>query len=279
MSEKPSDKTGKVNIVVALSCEAKPLITFFRLTRASDQAGFVTYQNGQGITLIVTGAGKIAMAAACGYLAGTQISDRKLNSAWLNIGIAGHQNIALGKAMHVTKITDATTGQTFYPPLLLENNCEKTTLISVDRPENQYQDNVAYDMEGSAFYSIASRFVSSELVQIVKIVSDNRENSTAQITKSNIQKQVEDNLPILAGVVDQLQTLVYQYNSIYAVSDEYLMLLEKVHLTSSQQIQLSKLVSRFHALGGDGLDKRIIPENFKSAKNLINSLELLIEKI
>jgi len=177
------------------------------------------------------------------------------------------------------KVTDLISGNTHYPPLLLDINCETTELISVDVPETVYRENSAYDMEGSAFYGVASRFVSSELVQIVKIVSDNLDNPSGEITKNKTQVWVTDNLTTIAAIVDQLQSITFDYNLIYALSSQYLRLVEKVHLTASQQVQLKNLVSRFHALGGTELERKLTPESHKSSRNLIKKLKLLIEEI
>ena len=60
--------TGSVNIVVALNCEARGIIDYFSLKRSGEAGGFVTYSNNDDVTLLVTGIGKTAMAAACAPL-------------------------------------------------------------------------------------------------------------------------------------------------------------------------------------------------------------------
>ena len=176
-------------------------------------------------------------------------------------------------------MSDSTTGNTYYPHLLLNFDCETTDLLSVDAPETEYRINSAYDMEGSAFFGSACRFATSELVQIVKIVSDNSDHSMNQISKQTIQTWVKDNLTIIADVVGQLDSISAKYNSIYSSSDEFLQLADKVHLTSSQRVQLHRLVSRFRALGGSELQNRLNPESYKSAKSLLNNIELLVQVI
>ncbi len=279
MRKRMSYRAGHVNVVVALSCEAKPLIKHFNLKRTSDRAGFKVYENDQDITLIVSGIGKTAMATACGYLAGLQNNSRLSKSAWLNMGIAGHQHAPIGKLLLVHKVTDSERDNVFYPPLLLDIDCETTDLISVDTPETEYIDNSAYDMEGSAFYSTASRFVTSELVQVVKIVSDNSDQSAEHVTESKIQGWVRENLKLIVDIVEQLLSMSAEYQSIYSPSNEFQELADKVYLTSSQQVQLKRLVRRYHALGGTELHNRLKPECYKSAKSVINSLTLLVEAI
>ncbi|MBL4821881.1 MAG: hypothetical protein JKY98_12990 [Gammaproteobacteria bacterium] len=270
---------GQVNIVVALACEARPLITHFKLKRQSAEAGFAMYTNNQGINLLVSGMGNLAMATACGFLAGKQSTAYGEKSAWLNIGIAGHQHVAIGEILIVHKVIDSDSSNTYYPPLMLEIECKTTSLISAQAPEGQYVDDSAYDMEAAAFYKAASRFATSELVQIAKIVSDNRGCPTEHITETKIQNWISENVAVIGEMVQQLLQYSEDYNVVYSLPEEYRTISKKVHLTASQKTRLAGLYRRFYALGGSELIRELNTKDYVSAKSLIRTIELLIESL
>ena len=59
-----------LNFVVALPCEARPIISHFGLQALDSPAGFRLY-NRERMRLIVSGAGKIPAAAATAYAGAT----------------------------------------------------------------------------------------------------------------------------------------------------------------------------------------------------------------
>ena len=76
-----------INFVVALASEAKPLISHYGLTLQSHRRGFPLYA-GTDLRLVVTGIGRVRVAAGTAFLAG---SNSDASGPWLNIGIAGHR--------------------------------------------------------------------------------------------------------------------------------------------------------------------------------------------
>ncbi|MGH9462066.1 MAG: hypothetical protein ACRD1X_12660, partial [Vicinamibacteria bacterium] len=106
-----------IRLVVALPAEAKPLVSHFNLKPAREARGFKIYQN-DDIALIVSGVGKIAAAAATAYLQAW--TGNRPNGAWINVGMAGHRDLLLGKGVLAYRITDRATGETWYPPPVIE---------------------------------------------------------------------------------------------------------------------------------------------------------------
>ncbi len=82
-----------INLVVALPAEARPLIEFFRLKEKTTIGTFRMYRQ-EDMSLVISGPGKIAAAAATALLAGSNTTGKQ--AAWLNIGIAGHATYAIG---------------------------------------------------------------------------------------------------------------------------------------------------------------------------------------
>lgn len=276
---KTGSSSGLLNIVVALDCEARPLVERFKLKRTYQGAGFVMYGNDRDITLLVSGMGKNAVSAACGYLAGMQSAGGNKSPAWLNIGIAGHQNVPLGEGLIIHKITEQLSGNTYYPSMMLELDCLSCELISVDVPETKYAADAAYDMEGSSYFATASRFATSELVQLFKIVSDNRSESTAQVTEQKIHAWVQEQLESISKIVNQLLTLSSDYNVVYSLPDEYRQLADSVHLSSSHKIRLTEVYRKYYALGGSDLRGQLDHCKYKSAKDLVAAIESLTKSL
>ena len=270
---------GQVNLVVALSCEARPLIQQFKLKQEKAIAGFRCYGNRDGINLIVSGAGKLATATACGFLAGSQIAKQAGGAAWFNIGIAGHRSIPVGEGALIHKVTDQLSGRVSYPPMVLSAQCPTSSLITVEHPETDYAEDAAYDMEASVFATTAGRFITSELVQVYKIISDNPTNPVESVTEQRIGHWVEGRLNIIEQLVSQIHNLAKEYNRIYSLPSEVFELAQLVRFTASQRVQLESACRRFYALGGKSLIDKLDGRNVRSAKELLVRLETLTAAI
>ena len=237
-----------INLVVALPAEARPLMARYRLTDKTTLGGFRIYRNA-GMSLIISGPGKIAAAAATALLAGCNAAGEQ--AAWLNIGIAGHATHATGESLLVHRITDHATGKSWYPPQLFDLATTTASLLTVDRPEESYQQEVAYDMEASGYYAVAARFSSTELVQCFKVVSDNREHSSAAITAESCAQLVTQSLDEIDPLLDALSALARDQDRWHAAPAGLEQLARQWHFTVSQQHQLAELARRWKVLVPD----------------------------
>ncbi|MEN8205358.1 MAG: hypothetical protein ABFS24_05015 [Pseudomonadota bacterium] len=199
-----------INLVVALPAEARPLIDFYRLGEKTTIGTFRMYR-GADMSLIISGPGKIASAAATALLAGRDTPGEQ--AAWLNIGIAGHATYTTGQSLLAHRITDHATGKSWYPPQPFDLPTTTSSLLTVDVPENSYHQDVAYDMEASGYYPVAGRFSSTELVQCFKVVSDNREQSTTAITAERCTQLVARKLDEIDQLVRALASLAQEHNT------------------------------------------------------------------
>ena len=86
--------------VIALHCEAKPIIDFYRLKKTTAHKGFDLYQN-QHMQCVISGIGKINAAAATAWVAALNQDQPSL--AWINSGTAGGAEHALGSIFWVSK--------------------------------------------------------------------------------------------------------------------------------------------------------------------------------
>lgn len=190
-----------IRLVVALPAEARPLIQYFKLKPPAFHGLFPIYRNDQ-ITLVISGIGKMAAAAATSYV--HTVSGEHRNCAWLNVGVAGHAYRNCGQGLLANRIMDKTTGQCWYPHNLLGLPFEDASLVTVDIPETEYPGEMMYDMEAAGYCFAASRSSSSELIHCYKIISDNRCVSTATVTPNRIGQLMIDHLENIGTLLQKL---------------------------------------------------------------------------
>jgi adenosylhomocysteine nucleosidase len=231
-------------IVTAFDAEARPLIDHFRLRRQADH-GFPVYA-GDDVWLVVSGPGRINAAAATAHLHGR--AGFPWDNTWINAGIAGHPELQQGEARIAHKITEKISGKSWYPALVTGSPWQTAPLMTVDQPDREYSHSGLVDMEASAFMETALRFSSSELVHVLKIVSDNRE-SPAMIPKaSQLQAWFAPHVGPLEDFCRSLEKLAMPLETPAGVTQQYETLTTAMHFTVSQQNRLQQLLQRWHAL-------------------------------
>ncbi len=254
-----------IHIVAALPCEAKPLIHHYKLNGKPAQHGFRVYENNE-IRLIISGLGKIACAAASAYLQGIS---GDTESAWLNIGVAGHQHLAVGEILLASKITDTATQQSWYPPLTFRTQIQRLPVVTVDQPNTDYSPRHAYDMEAAGFYATACRFNSQELIQICKIISDNQAQPATEVTPQQVESLIKarmDDIDLLVQALQKQHTKSITGHIIDAAP-----FLSQWHFTVAQQHQLQRLLQRWQArTGSTPLPKEM--NDFRNSKQVIQYL-------
>ena len=264
-------KQQLLNLVVAHKLEAKPLIAMLGMERIHSVSTYPLFQNQQGVSLIIAGMGKLAANDAVACMAKLQDSDSSLKSAWLNIGIAGHQSAAVGSGLLAHKITDGVSGDSFYPPQLL-SGLKTSDIITVDEPEFSYPEDAAYEMEAFGFYAAATQLATAELVQVYKIVSDNPSNPATDIDRGQIANWIDAQSDAIHKLVQHLSDLVNEVNRVYGHPQQVAQLCARFSLTVTQRTQLIRLCQRYHALGQGARLQLLADRGASSAKQLINGL-------
>ena len=233
-----------IHFVVALACEARPLIRRYGLKAGSPTSAFRVYRSPQH-DLVVCGVGKIAAAAATAYLgAGANAEDE----VWINVGVAGHRSLNVGSGLVADRILDRASGQAWYPPQLFAGEYHSSLVISVDQVEKEYAEEAAYDMEAAGFWPTATRFSTAELVQCYKVVSDTRQSAARGLTADAIEVLIESRLPEIDCLTLELEGLRAQMPA--APSFDIGPFLERWRLTVSQQRRLRHLLRRWCVLTG-----------------------------
>ena len=189
-------KKNEINIVVAMKREALPLINYWNLKENPKKF----YSNKKKkINLIISGIGKKRAEKATKYIA----EKTNKNSFFVNIGIAGHKNYNLGEITLVSKVTDNKTKYSWYPSLLWKTKIKKTPLITIGFPKIRYTANFLYDMEASGFFEEARKFVGPEMVQCIKIISDNKKSSILNISSNKIENWILSKIDIIDKLVNE----------------------------------------------------------------------------
>ncbi len=235
---------GRVNIVVALTCEAKPLIHHYELVPSAARTAFRELGNADDtIRLVISGVGRRNAAAAT-----AQLVDRQGDGAWLNVGTAGHLEHALGTPWLAHRIIDSAGGRVWYPPIVFEPPCASATVRTIDAACLDYLTDDLYEMEAAAFFETARRAATHELVQSLKIISDNRSTGPMSITASGVEKLIELNLDTIAALVELLADLDGRQQSPDSVPAGLAEIVDRVHFTTTQRRQLERLLRRWHLL-------------------------------
>ena len=270
-----------INIMVALQVEAKPLVSHYRLKGLPPLAGFRRYGNDQ-ITLLVTGVGSVAMAAgvmalglsppaAAGETDGGQ-------TGWVNIGIAGHQSLPLASVAMAGKITDQSAGLCWYPPQVLALDLPLLPLLTVAKPLTDYPANQLVDMEASGYFVTACRFALGESVQLLKVVSDNRDSNIDQLNGPLITGLIEAALEPIGLLISALQCQLSSADDSMVNTLDLDQFLQCFRLSKSQQFQLIRLLQDHHVLTG-GLAKVEQFDHLHRAADLLDALEQLLRPL
>lgn len=191
-----------INLVAALPAEARPIASRFGLERAQPDFGFPLYRRGH-VALVVTGTGKIDAAAATGCLGA--MGGCRREAIWVNLGIAGHAERCVGEVLLADSITDAGSGRIWCPTLPQDRPCLTECLLTLDRPDTCYEGEGMLDMEASGFFPTACRYSSVELVQVLKVISDNRETAARGLSAKQVHRLMEGTLEILEALIERLR--------------------------------------------------------------------------
>jgi nucleoside phosphorylase len=245
-------------IYSALLCEAKPLIDGFWLKKDTNIDCLSVYSN-NSICLTVTGVGKTSMAAGVAY---TQALFPPIkNPIMLNIGIAGHKDHPIGNLFLVDKISDCDTDRRYYPPLVFTPPCSTYSLQTSARPQLTYPEGNLCDMEASAFYETAVRFSTGELIQCLKIVSDNQSSSINAVNPAQVSSLIADQISHIETILVTLTKLAEIFNT--PESNQLDQILTQYRFTANEQLQLRKLLSRWELVKGENA----LVKTTKLAKN------------
>lgn len=264
-----------VFVFCALGCEAKPLITAWRLKKLTSPGLLFSIYADQTRVIVVSGVGKVAMAGAVGY-ALALFANRHPAPLLINLGIAGHLKRPVGAVFLTHKIMDDETGRKFFPQLPFIPPCETLSLTTYPKPQAAYVGDDLYDMEAAGFYEMAVKFSSSELIHVVKIISDNAHSPLGNINESIVEHWITGQLETIKALFNSLSHL-QQTSPATTVSPLLGQLLEQFHFTVTNTSKLKALLLRWSVIRGDEA-LEWSAANFRSASQVIAWLVQQLDK-
>jgi len=274
MMKGSNNRDNQLNLVVALPSEARAFIDFYQLHKLTEHTVFDLYCNHQqNIHLIVSGVGKVNSSAATTYL--YFASGRYNHAIYLNVGIAGSADFKLGDCVLIDKITDDATKKSCYP-FVLKTSMPRASLITYDNECLDYTKPCLMDMEASAFFQTASKFVNHEQVQVIKVISDQDVEAVHKITKADVVRYINAQMAQINLAVAVLFELSQNELQHTASSTLLKPLLNKWHFTSYQQNTLKELLRRWQVHCKD-IDPISYCENCQNSKQVINTLNQHLE--
>ena len=264
--------------VVALRPEAQVLIERFRLSSAiSSGGGFPMYRSKDGsVELVVSGPGKTSSAAAAGYLAGRNWNDGR-TSGWINFGIAGSGGDDYGRLFLANCVSSEAGSESWYPPAVwtMKNSLQRRRILTVDEPTLDYpSDGTLVEMEAAGFYPTVLRAGTSELCQVLKVVSDDPSHAMANIDKAKV-------IRLCHGALDQGEDWLTAFRELLeeeamenAEPEAFQKLLSELRFSVTQQHQLRRLLQQLVALG---YEENIASSSWRDGKSCLRQLREELE--
>ena len=101
-------------------------------------------------------------------------------------------------------------------------------------------------MEASAFIESARHFSHAELVQSLKVVSDNEQQPYSNISAKLATKLIAENIELIVECIETLQTLAQSI----APTNEHISdtILARWHFSVSQSVQLERILQRYSTI-------------------------------
>lgn len=235
-----------LEIVCAIYPEAVPFIQNLDLKKEPCIRGCDSFVNEEvKIRLTLTGVGKVKAASVVSLLL-NQSEDPYL----LSFGSAFGYEEGLFLAH---KITDIDTQRSFYPDMILSTDIEEKTFLSGSRilyAENDVTmvKNNIYDMESSAIFEAASRFIGPHQMSFVRFVSDHDAKS---VKAKDIEKKAEFYYPHVKRLIEEILAFQKQKERTEKEDDLIDIFSLKIHATHTMKEEIRQIVRYAKASGID----------------------------
>ena len=258
-------------IVCALSPEAKPLISALSLRKDPFACPYDTFfAEDSSVVMAISGMGTVAAASATTYLL-TRFGFRPEKDFLINFGSCAGKE----PGFHlINKITDEATGRCFFPDMLYDlSSCglpasSEKALVTVSKVVASLEDpNLLYEMEASAVFQAASRFIPPHRMLFLKYVSDSGTDDPKKITAAMLQEGAKQQVDKVIAVLKYLETIEEDDNEI----DEDLFLNTFLNLKASETMR-HELRQLFRYAKTEGTDmEKILDELEKEGRYPVNS--------
>ena len=285
-------------LFAAMYTEASVFISNLNLKKDVTQTKFQSFINKESDTVLtITGSGMINSAVAVSvvltaYKAG-------LSDCLINIGTAGALSSIKGSSQNAkessekahgenfyicNKITEQSTGRSFYPDMIYKSDFEEALVISCPAPiSEKMAAKTLYDMESSSIYQAGSHFLPPHHMIFLKIISDSGE----AVTGSDISSLMARNAaPVCDFILGLKNALVEEKNAGEIFTDQENGFIKKLFAdlfcSETMKNQLIQLLTYKKLSGSDFVseinkeyyDKEILPVSSKvHGKKVLEELQ------
>ena len=266
---------NSIRWVIALKEEAQVILDHYKLKLVNEKTVYPIYKNEEETHwLIICGIGRNNAAASTAYL--YAYSNASQCTSWINIGIAGSDKGNYGDLYLVDKISNYQRKKSTYPLTLPKTTLPKMHLFTSDFPVSDYSTYELIDMEGSAFFDIASKLTSKEFICLMKVISDGPKNDIKEITNSKISNLIKVNLFKIIDVVSYYERLSEEEFQIIDKPKLFNEIKSKWHFSATQSYRLETLLRRVQIFCNKKDIEKII-NNCETSNSVINVLNSKIK--
>ncbi len=211
-----------ITFITALYPEAKELIAKLNLKKQEKETLYQLFE-GDETRLVITGAGMISAATATArHFANYPVTSGQ--DIVINLGVAGYApghagSAAVGDAYLACKLTESTTGRTFYPDFLYRHPFCLLPLVTVPVVCNSvdaFIEETLIDMEASALYQALLPHFSPDRMFFFKVISDivGSANTTPVHPEHLLAPHVDDILSFAKQLHQDLGNICFQKTSL-----------------------------------------------------------------
>ncbi|PNR97401.1 hypothetical protein [Petrotoga olearia] len=255
-------------IISAMGIETQSIIKYLDLKKTKDRP-FETYQNKEA-TLVISGVGIINAAGATSYLLKDTLKGLNHCDYAINLGICGSLNnkFNVGDLVLANKVVDYERKRKYYSDILVKHNLKEGSIQSINSLNVDYEfEEDLVDMEASAFFQIASKFLNVHQIYVLKIVSDkvSKNKPVERLTKNYIDELIQGKLEEIFTFTKSVGSLLKKFQPLVQQQDEEIIqkVSKSLKLTFSQINQLENAYAYFKS------NKKVSPLFLKEYFNYI----------
>ncbi|MEE2961205.1 MAG: hypothetical protein VYA34_10715 [Myxococcota bacterium] len=264
---------GAIYWVVALSAEAKCIVKYFGLKRTQGRLPFPLYQDSDGSNqLVVSGAGRMAAAAATAYLAGRNTDSD--TAGWINLGIAGHKDFELGHLVRANRVSATNEKRSWYPVLPFKSSIQGYSALTVDLPTKGYPTEAVVEMEAYGFLGVTTLVAGVELGHCLKVISDNESHHWEELDRFKIEELMAKSWDEVVSFSEKIREISREEKSLVVENPRLKEMSSRFRLSVTQKNRLRHVLTRVDVLVLEGLS---FPESLldeaSNGKDLLRKLE------
>ena len=128
-------------------------------------------------------------------------------------------------------------------------------------------------MEAHAFYKLASSYSTRELVQVLKVVSDNSSCKELNVSPSKATDLIAGSIPVVLNLVEQMEQISKELQPPMEFEIMHQQLVSIHHFSTTRAHQLYNLMRHANVLGKDMNKLKSLVHSAKNSSEAISQAE------